>query len=87
MAVRTFWKGYLKLSLVTCPVAMSPATSEEEKPSSTDIVEYRTKILKLGNRSWFSKQNSGLCLASCDSDGQGLSESSTHTTEPSNSAD
>jgi DNA end-binding protein Ku len=25
------WKGYLKLSLVTCPVAMSPATSESEK--------------------------------------------------------
>jgi DNA end-binding protein Ku len=31
MAPRTFWKGYLKLSLVTCPVAMSPATSEGEK--------------------------------------------------------
>jgi DNA end-binding protein Ku len=31
MAARTFWKGYLKLSLVTCPVAMSPATSESEK--------------------------------------------------------
>ncbi len=28
MAPRTFWKGYLKLSLVTCPVAMSPATTE-----------------------------------------------------------
>lgn len=31
MAVRPYWKGYLKLSLVTCPVAMSPATSESEK--------------------------------------------------------
>ncbi|MFO1151767.1 MAG: Ku protein [Alsobacter sp.] len=31
MAARTFWKGYLKLSLVTCPVAMSPATSEADK--------------------------------------------------------
>lgn len=31
MAPRTFWKGYLKLSLVTCPVAMTPATSENEK--------------------------------------------------------
>ena len=28
MAPRTFWKGYLKLSLVTCPVAMTPATGE-----------------------------------------------------------
>jgi DNA end-binding protein Ku len=31
MAPRAFWKGYLKLSLVTCPVAMMPATSENEK--------------------------------------------------------
>jgi DNA end-binding protein Ku len=31
MAARSFWKGYLKLSLVTCPVAMTPATSDSEK--------------------------------------------------------
>ena len=31
MAPRNFWKGYLKLSLVTCPVAMTPATSDREK--------------------------------------------------------
>lgn len=31
MAPATFWKGYLKLSLVTCPVAMTPAVSEKEK--------------------------------------------------------
>jgi DNA end-binding protein Ku len=31
MAPRPFWKGYLKLSLVTCPVTMTPATSETEK--------------------------------------------------------
>ncbi|QCI68498.1 Ku protein [Phreatobacter stygius] len=31
MAPRSFWKGYLKLSLVTCPVAMLPATTEGEK--------------------------------------------------------
>jgi DNA end-binding protein Ku len=31
MAPRPFWKGYLKLSLVTCPVAMIPATTEGEK--------------------------------------------------------
>jgi DNA end-binding protein Ku len=44
MAVRTFWKGYLKLSLVTCPVAMSPATSEEEK------LRFHTLNRKTGNR-------------------------------------
>jgi DNA end-binding protein Ku len=31
MAPRAYWKGYLKFSLVSCPVAMSPATSEREK--------------------------------------------------------
>ena len=31
MSPRTFWKGYLKLSLVTCPVAMMPAATENEK--------------------------------------------------------
>lgn len=31
MAPRPFWKGYLKLSLVTCAVAMTPAISESEK--------------------------------------------------------
>jgi DNA end-binding protein Ku len=27
MAPRTNWKGYLKLSLVSCPVALYPATT------------------------------------------------------------
>lgn len=31
MAGRPFWKGYLKLSLVTCPVALTPAISDSEK--------------------------------------------------------
>jgi len=43
MAPRAFWKGYLKLSLVTCPVAMSPAISQEEK------VRFRTLNGKTGN--------------------------------------
>lgn len=44
MAQRTFWKGYLKLSLVTCPVAMLPARSESEK------VRFHTLNRKTGNR-------------------------------------
>jgi non-homologous end joining protein Ku len=28
---RAYWKGYLKLSLVSCPVALFPASSEREK--------------------------------------------------------
>src|SRR6201996_3603188 len=31
MAPRPNWKGFLRLSLVTCPVALYPATSESEK--------------------------------------------------------
>lgn len=33
MASRANWKGFLRLSLVTCPVALYPATSESEKVS------------------------------------------------------
>jgi DNA end-binding protein Ku len=31
MATRAYWKGYLRLSLVTCPIELSPATSQSEK--------------------------------------------------------
>ncbi|WP_326912910.1 Ku protein [Rhizobium johnstonii] len=44
MAPKYYWKGYLKLSLVTCPVAMSPATSESEK------VRFHTLNKETGNR-------------------------------------
>jgi DNA end-binding protein Ku len=41
---RPYWKGYLKLSLVTCPVNMTPATSESEK------VRFHTLNKETGNR-------------------------------------
>ncbi|SCM70686.1 Non-homologous end joining protein Ku [uncultured Pleomorphomonas sp.] len=44
MASYTFWKGYLKLSLVTCPVTMRPATSESDK------VRFHVLNAKTGNR-------------------------------------
>jgi DNA end-binding protein Ku len=44
MALRSFWKGYLKLSLVTCAVAMIPAKSDAEK------VRFHTLNRKTGNR-------------------------------------
>src|SRR6202044_591928 len=37
MAPRANWKGFLRLSLVTCPVALSPATSESEKVSFNQL--------------------------------------------------
>jgi DNA end-binding protein Ku len=44
MAARPFWKGYMKLSLVTCPVAMMSATSEEEK------IRFHVLNRRTGNR-------------------------------------
>ena len=44
MAARPFWKGYMKLSLVTCPVAMMSATSEEDK------VKFHVLNRRTGNR-------------------------------------
>ena len=44
MAARPFWKGYLKLSLVTCPVALTPATSQAEK------VRFHTLNRQTGHR-------------------------------------
>src|SRR6202021_1985627 len=37
MAPRANWKGFLRLSLVTCPIALYPATSESEKISFNQI--------------------------------------------------
>jgi DNA end-binding protein Ku len=37
MAPRANWKGFLRLSLVTCPVALFPATSDAEKISFNQI--------------------------------------------------
>ena len=37
MAPRAYWKGYLKLSLVSCPIALFPASAESEKISFHQI--------------------------------------------------
>ena len=37
MAVRAYWKGYLRLSLVSCPIQLFPATSESEKINFNQI--------------------------------------------------
>ena len=37
MAPRANWKGFLRLSLVTCPVALYSATSEADKISFNQI--------------------------------------------------
>ena len=37
MAARAYWKGYLKLSLVACPIGINPATSASERVSFRQI--------------------------------------------------
>lgn len=44
MAPRPYWKGYLKLSLVSCPIALYTATSSSER------VAFRQINKKTGNR-------------------------------------
>ena len=44
MAPRPYWKGYLKLSLVSCPIALYPAASSAERVSFNRINK------KTGNR-------------------------------------
>jgi DNA end-binding protein Ku len=36
-SARPFWKGYLKLSLVSCPIALFPASSSSERVSFRQI--------------------------------------------------
>jgi DNA end-binding protein Ku len=50
MAPRANWKGFLRLSLVTCPVALYPATSDSEKISFNQInrnTGHRIRYLKV----------------------------------------
>ncbi|MDE2469873.1 MAG: Ku protein [Bradyrhizobium sp.] len=53
MAPRANWKGFLRLSLVTCPVALYPATSDTEKVSFNQINR------KTGHRIKYAKVDAG----------------------------
>jgi DNA end-binding protein Ku len=53
MAPRANWKGYLRLSLVSCPIALHPASSLSEKVSFNRINR------KTGNR--LKQQNVKAC--------------------------
>jgi DNA end-binding protein Ku len=49
MAPRAYWKGYLKLSLVSCPIQVFPAISEREK------IKFHQINRKTGNRIKYCK--------------------------------
>jgi DNA end-binding protein Ku len=49
MAPRAYWKGYLKLSLVACPIQLFPAISERDK------IKFHQINRKTGNRIKYCK--------------------------------
>jgi DNA end-binding protein Ku len=49
MAERAYWKGYLRLSLVSCPIQLFPAISEREK------IKFHQINRKTGNRIKYCK--------------------------------
>ena len=53
MAPRANWKGYLRLSLVSCPIALYPASSLREKVGFNRI--NRKTGNRLSNRTWISE--------------------------------
>src|SRR4051795_70644 len=63
MAPRAYWKGYLKLSLVSCPVALFPATSEREKISFHQLNKntgQRIKYRKVDSESGDEVESAGI---------------------------
>jgi len=52
VAPRAYWKGYLKLSLVSCPILLFPATSEREK------ISFHQLNKETGNRIRYRKVDS-----------------------------
>lgn len=52
MIPRAYWKGYLKLSLVSCPIALFPAASEREK------INFHQLNKETGNRIRYKKIDS-----------------------------
>jgi len=52
MAPRAYWKGFLRLSLVSCPIALYPATSDRDK------VHFHQINRKTGNRIQYKKVDS-----------------------------
>jgi DNA end-binding protein Ku len=52
VAARAYWKGFLKLSLVSCPIALFPATSEREK------ISFHQLNKETGNRIRYRKVDS-----------------------------
>src|SRR6195952_4708795 len=75
MAPRANWKGFLRLSLVTCPVALYPATSESEKVSFNQINR------KTGHRVKYAKVDADTGIEVTRDELDEIALDSTHTIE------
>jgi non-homologous end joining protein Ku len=69
MAPRTYWKGYLRLSLVSCPVQLFPPISKRER------IKFHQINRKTGNRIKYCK----LDAVTGEPVGQGCSTLSTES--------
>src|ERR1039457_2192699 len=75
MAPRANWKGFLRLSLVTCPVALYPATSDTEKVSFNQINR------KTGHRIKYAKVDTDTYIEVSKDELDDIALESTHTIE------
>jgi hypothetical protein len=66
MAPRPSWRGYLRLSLVTCPVAMLPATSEAEKVRFHTLMP---EMVSAAEGGWRSCTRAAMCSRAVDAAG------------------
>src|SRR6185295_17235158 len=75
MAPRAYWKGFLRLSLVSCPIQLFPATSEREKISFNQINK------ETGNRVRYRKVDEGRYVEINDEEIEAIALESTRTIE------
>jgi len=50
MAVRAYWKGSLKLSLVSCPVLLYPASTPRSNPCISDSIFKQLATIQVESR-------------------------------------
>jgi hypothetical protein len=50
MAVRAYWKGSLKLSLVSCPVLLYPASTPGSNPCISDSIFKQPATIQVESR-------------------------------------
>ena len=57
MAPRANWKGYLRLSLVSCPIALYPASSLREKVKRTATRLQGNRVKEFVTTGWSSESS------------------------------